>query len=93
MELVGLRFGVRKRLDALPEVRERAAGLKRPATAEVVANGATVQARLADAATLGVGEIVSGPALIEGYSSTTWVPPGWSGARDAAGNMLLRKGN
>jgi N-methylhydantoinase A len=91
VELVGLRFGVRKRLDALPEVRERAADLQRPDTAEVVTGGSVVQARLADAAKLGIGEIVSGPALIEGYSSTTWVPPGWSGARDAAGNMLLRK--
>ena len=91
VELVGLRFGLRRRLDALPEVRERAAGLARPATAEVVTGGTTVQARLADAATLGAGEVVRGPALIEGYSSTTWVPPGWSGARDAAGNMLLRK--
>ena len=37
------------------------------------------------------GESVAGPALIEGYSATTWVPPGWRIARDAAGNMLLRK--
>lgn len=91
VEVVGLRFSVRKRLDALPEVRERAADLARPPTAEVVTGGAAVQARLVDAAKIGIGELVSGPALIEGYSSTTWVPPGWSGARDAAGNMLLRK--
>ena len=45
-----------------------------------------------DAAALGTGRRWSqGPALIEGYSSTTWVPPGWRGARDAAGNMLLRR--
>ncbi|WP_160123788.1 hydantoinase/oxoprolinase family protein [Rhodovarius lipocyclicus] len=91
VELVGLRFGVRRRLDALPEVRERAAGLSRPPTAQVVVGGAAVPAALVDAATLAVDEVVAGPALIEGYSSTTWVPPGWSGARDAAGNMLLRK--
>ena len=88
---MGLRFGVRRRLDALPEVRERAAGLSRPPTAQVVVGGAAVPAALVDAATLAVDEVVAGPALIEGYSSTTWVPPGWSGARDAAGNMLLRK--
>lgn len=93
VEVVGLRFSVRKRLDDLPEVRERAANLTRPPMAEVMTGGAVVQARLVDAATIGIGETVSGPALIEGYSSTTWVPPGWSGARDAAGNMLLsRKG-
>jgi len=91
VEVVGLRFSVRKRLEALPEVRERAADLARSSTAEVVTGGTTVAAKLVDAAGLPVGEIVSGPALIEGYSSTTWVPPGWSGARDGAGNMLLRK--
>lgn len=91
VELVGLRFGVRRRLDALPEVRERPAGLARPEYAEVVTGGVAVQARLRDAATLAADEFVTGPALIEGYSSTTWVPPGWRGARDAVGNMLLRR--
>ncbi len=91
VEVVGLRFSVRKRLDDLPEVRERASNLAKPPMAEVVTGGAVVQARLVDAAMIGIGETVSGPALIEGYSSTTWVPPGWSGARDAAGNMLLSK--
>ncbi|MCO6418389.1 hydantoinase/oxoprolinase family protein [Siccirubricoccus sp. KC 17139] len=88
VELVGLRFGVRRRLDALPEVKERAAGLSRPPTTEVVTGGAALSTRLLDAATL-TG--VAGPAMIEGYSSTIWVPPGWSGARDGAGNLLLRK--
>lgn len=91
VELVGLRFGVRRRLDALPEVRERPAGLSRPERAEVVTGGVAMQARLRDAATLAVDEVVAGPALIEGYSSTTWVPPGWRGARDTVGNMLLRR--
>jgi N-methylhydantoinase A len=91
VELVGMRFGVRKRLDALPEVKERAAGLSRPPDAEVVSGGMVMRAKLLDAANLGAGDAVHGPALIESYSSTTWVPPGWSGARDAAGNMLLRK--
>jgi len=91
VELVGLRFGLRRRLDALPEVKERPAGLVRPPDAAVVTGGAALRARLLDAAALGPDDLVEGPALVEGYSSTTWVPPGWRGARDAAGNMLLRK--
>ncbi len=91
VEMVGLRFGVRRRLEALPEVWERAATLGRPAVAEVVIGGQPVSARLYDAAALGEGEAIAGPALIEGYSSTTWVPPGWHAARDAAGNMMLRR--
>jgi N-methylhydantoinase A len=91
VELVGLRFGVRRPLEALPEVRERASGMTRPPTAEVIAGGSAVAAQLVDAAVVAVGEVVRGPALVEGYSSTTWVPPGWCAARDAAGNMLMRK--
>ena len=91
VELVGLRFGARRRLDALPEVRERAATVDRPESAPVVVGGRTVAARLVDAATLGAGDPVHGPALIEGYSSTTWAPPGWTAMRDAAGNMLMQR--
>ncbi len=91
VELVGLRFGARRRLDALPEVRERAATVERPSSAPVVVGGRTVAARLVDAATLGANDPVHGPALIEGYSSTTWAPPGWTAARDAAGNMLMQR--
>jgi hypothetical protein len=26
---------------------------------------------------------------MEGYSSTTWVPPAWRARRDAGGNVLI----
>jgi N-methylhydantoinase A len=92
-EIVSLRFAVRRRLDGLPEPRERAADLARPATAAIRAtDGRTLSARLLDAARLPPEAPVEGPALIEGYSSTTWVPEGWAARRDAAGNVLLRKG-
>ena len=50
-----------------------------------------VAARLVDAAALAPGDRCRGPALIEGYSSSTWVPPGWTARRDTAGNILLRR--
>jgi len=34
---------------------------------------------------------VAGPAVIEGYTATTWVPPGWTAALDAADNLILRR--
>ena len=91
-EIVSLRFTVRKRLDSLPEVRERAAGIARPATTPVhAADGRTLAARVLDAARLASGDSIQGPALVEGYSSTTWVPAGWRARRDEAGNLLLRR--
>jgi len=37
------------------------------------------------------GQSIEGPAVIEGYTATTWVAPGWTAALDAANNLILRK--
>jgi N-methylhydantoinase A len=89
-EIVSLRFAVRRRLEALPEVRERAADIARPAETPIrTADGRTLAAKLTDAAHLTPGQTVPGPALVEGYSSTIWVPEGWAARRDEAGNILM----
>ena len=90
VEIVGLRCTIRRRLEALPEFRERPTALIRPAGVTVRAGAADVTAALRDAAGLAAGETVAGPALIEGYSSSIWVPPGWRAERDSNGNILMR---
>ena len=89
VELVCLRLGVRRRLDELPDFRERAGALQYSEIAEVRSAAGVVRARLVDAAALKPEEHVEGPALIEGYSSTTWVPQGWIARRDAHGNTII----
>ncbi len=91
VEMVGLRFGVRRPIDSMPEFRERATASHHPAAAPVRTATGTVTARLIDAAGLAAGEAIAGPALIEGYSSTTWVPPGWRAAPDPHGNIFLHR--
>ena len=90
VEIVGLRCTIRRRLEALPEFRERPTSLVRPAGVTVRVGAADVTAALRDAAGLAAGESVAGPALIEGYSSSIWVPPGWRAERDSKGNILMR---
>ncbi|NJO33531.1 MAG: hydantoinase/oxoprolinase family protein [Rhodospirillales bacterium] len=90
IELVGFRFGARRNLDELPIMYERSSGLKRPKTASVIVGGQAVNASVIEAAEI-TTDMVSSPALIEGYSSTTWVPPGWVAVRDNAGNMIMKK--
>ncbi len=34
---------------------------------------------------------VEGPAVIEGHTATTWVPPGWAAELDKADNLILRR--
>jgi N-methylhydantoinase A len=91
VEIVGLRFGVRRPLDALPAFRERPTQMVQPATIPVRVGDGTVQAMLVDAAELPTGSPVAGPALLEGYSSSTWVPPGWTATRDPHGNVLMQR--
>jgi N-methylhydantoinase A len=34
---------------------------------------------------------IDGPAVIEGYTATTWVPPGWTATLDPADNLIVRR--
>src|SRR6202012_3995335 len=71
VEIVGLRFGVCRRLDALPVFHERKMTIDQPPGVTVHANNGTVSAHLVQAAHLDPQTVLTGPALIEGYSSST----------------------
>ena len=36
-------------------------------------------------------QTIAGPAVIEGYTATTWVPPGWTAQLDPADNLIVRR--
>jgi N-methylhydantoinase A len=92
VEIVGLRFSARQKLASLPTMHEREVTGIRPAYTIVTgADGKRQEARLVAATALGLDVPITGPAMIEGYSSTIWVPPGWSAARDAANNVRMRR--
>jgi N-methylhydantoinase A len=91
VEIVGLRFGIRRRVEALPDFAERPMTLGGAAAAAVRVGDTTQIARLLTAASLVRDDTVPGPALLESYSSTIWVPPGWNAVRDAGGNIFLRR--
>ncbi|MFE1598992.1 hydantoinase/oxoprolinase family protein [Methylobacterium sp. ID0610] len=91
VEIVGLRFGVRRRLDALPENRERPARAAARDSITVWTPAGSVSAKLVDASAIAPGRTVEGSALVEGYSSTLWLPPSWRAARDDAGNLLMTR--
>jgi N-methylhydantoinase A len=91
-EIVGIRCGVRRRLDQLPSFRERTVNVPRPPVSRVRVGATDLAASLIPASALATGEHIAGPALIEGYSSATWVPPHWAARRDDAGNIIMRRG-
>jgi N-methylhydantoinase A len=92
IELVGLRYSARQKLDDLPLAQERVVSMVRPSKSIVTApDGSETHAKIIPASELIAGQRVPGPTLIEGYSSTIWVPPGWYAERDLHNNTWLRK--
>ena len=79
-------------IEELPAFRERASDAEAPKTSPVVLpDGTPGTAAVHAASSLKVGEPVTGPALIEGYSSTTYVPPAWAVSRDAEDNLIMTR--
>jgi N-methylhydantoinase A len=61
------------------------------ATTPVTVAGRTLGARLFARADLSAGERIAGPAVVTEYSSTLWIPPGWTGVVDAAAAILVTR--
>lgn len=53
--------------------------------------GAFVRADVYERERLGAGSVVHGPAVIEQYDTTTWVPGGSRASADAVGNLALER--
>ncbi|MBX5088341.1 hydantoinase/oxoprolinase family protein [Rhizobium lentis] len=91
VEIVSLRFGVRRRLDKLPDFRERPSAVESSGSVDIWLKDGAVSANLISADSLKPDMAVNGPAMVEGYSSTLWVAPGWRSERDQSGNLIMQK--
>ena len=40
---------------------------------------------------IAIGEVISGPAIIEQYDTNTVLTPGWRGTQEPSGNLVLHK--
>jgi N-methylhydantoinase A len=52
---------------------------------------ATVPTAIYDRDSLAVDQPVVGPAIIEEWTSTTLVPPGWTARTEELGNLMLAR--
>lgn len=91
IEIVGLRCGIRRPQASIDTYSERPSPLFGADRSPVRIGIETVDAVMHTASSLTTGETIRGPAMIEGYSSTTWVPPSWAATRDQAGNIMMRR--
>ena len=53
--------------------------------------GAFVDATIYDRERLRAGAALAGPAIVEQYDTTTWIPAGWRATVDPHDNLLLEK--
>ncbi len=53
--------------------------------------GGFVDATIYDREKFGSGTTFDGPAIIEQYDTTSWIPSGWSATADGAGNIIVEK--
>ncbi|RMD82282.1 MAG: hydantoinase/oxoprolinase family protein [Candidatus Dadabacteria bacterium] len=88
VEVVGLRVTAIGSAPA-PQTRFHAGRAAPPVRGRVFYGGRWLTARLLDRRTL-AGR-VDGPAVVTEYSSTVFLPPGWSARHDRHGNLLLSR--
>jgi N-methylhydantoinase A len=62
-----------------------------PEKTRVFHDDAWIECARYTAEALTAGQKIEGPTVIEGYTATTWVPPGWTAELDAADNLILRR--
>jgi N-methylhydantoinase A len=92
LELVSVRARAIGRVRA-PSIARRSGHVPRGATGRRAVHFPSARAGIATEVSrrdsLASGQIVSGPAIIEEWTMTTFVPPGWLAQCDDYGNLIL----
>jgi N-methylhydantoinase A len=91
VEIVTLRVGATLPIGLPPRLDREQLAPRDPEKAKVFHNEAWIDCARFAAEALSAGQRIEGPAVVEGYTATTWVPPGWTAELDPADNMVLRR--
>src|SRR5579883_2536145 len=90
VEIVTLRVGATLPIGAAPKLDRET--LERPPESTRIFHGdGWIDCARHTAEALIPGQKIDGPSVIEGYTATTWVPPGWRATLDASDNLILRR--
>jgi N-methylhydantoinase A len=91
VEIVTLRVGATLPIASAPRLDREMLAARAPEKTRLFHGDAWLECARYAAETLGAGQKIAGPAVIDGHTATTWVPPGWTAALDAADNLILRR--
>jgi N-methylhydantoinase A len=91
VEIVTLRVGATLPIGGAPKLDREKLAARAPEQTKIFHDEAWLDCDRYTAEALAAGQQIVGPAVIEGYTATTWVPPGWTAGLDEADNLILRR--
>lgn len=91
VEIVTLRVGATLPIGAAPRLDRETVERGGAESTRIFHGEAWVECARHAAEALTSGQRIDGPAVIEGHTATTWVPPGWRATLDAADNLILSR--
>ena len=78
-------------IGAAPRLDRETQAAREPEKTRIFHGEAWIDGARYTAEALAAGQKIAGPAVIEGYTATTWLPPGWTAELDPADNLILRR--
>jgi N-methylhydantoinase A len=91
VEIVTLRVGATLPIGAVPRLDRQVHTARSAGKARVFQNDSWIDCERHTAEALVAGQKIAGPAVIEGYTATSWVPAGWTALLDPADNLVFRR--
>jgi N-methylhydantoinase A len=90
VEIVTLRVGATLPIGAAPKL-DRETLKRTPENTHIFHGDGWIDCARHTAEALTPGQKIEGPSVIEGYTATTWVPPGWTATLDQSDNLILQR--
>ncbi len=91
-EVVALRVSATVQASEIQPLKIAREVVTEAGTGRIVDQGGAVEARYVPVARLAVREDLAGPVVIEGPTSTTYVPVGWTACLDPNDNLVMTRG-
>ena len=91
VEIVTLRVGATLPIGGAPKLDREKLAARAPEQAKIFHGAAWLDCARHTAEALTTGQRIVGPAVIEGHTATSWLPPGWHAELDSHDNLILRK--
>jgi N-methylhydantoinase A len=91
VEIVSFRLAMARPIEQLPRFAEPRGAAEERRPVRLHEPGGAIEVSLVPSASLAAGAALDGPAIVESYSSSVFVPPGWRASLDDNDNFVMRR--